>query len=297
MLRRGASSLRENLLYQLSRRLMAPPDDRMGNMDAYTEWRGDHLAHSWSKFDDRDIQGKQVIDFGSGQGNLAFFLAENKAPTRMVGVELHEPSVQRARARIPQANLPQGVELEFVVGNIDGMPLPDQSFDTLLAFDCMEHVMQPRAVLMDWARVLRPGGRALLEWYPFLNPWGPHMEALIPVPWAHLLFGERAMMRTAERIYDSEDFVPRAWDLNDDGTKAPNKWRQWERFREQGYVNELTTHAFRRLADEAGFDIARFERFGFWAETSKAPAGQALAKLPVVGELFTAYCIIELVRR
>ncbi len=276
---------------------MQAPDERMGDMHNYAQWRGEHLAKSWGKFDDAHVQGREVIDFGSGQGNLAAYLAENKSPKKMVGVELHEPSVQAANERISQLNLPQGVHLEYITGHVDGMPLPDASFDTLLAFDCMEHVMQPRAVLLDWARVLRPGGRALLEWYPYLNPWGPHMEALIPVPWAHLIFGQRAMMRTAERIYDDPNFVPRAWDLNEDGTKAENKWRQWERFREQGYINELTTHDFTRLADEAQFDIARFERFGSWAENSKAPAGQALAKLPVVGELFTAYCIIELVRR
>jgi SAM-dependent methyltransferase len=291
------TSVRERVLYELSRRMIKPPNAAMHDMGAYTEWRGDHLAHAWSRFDDQHVTGKDVLDFGSGQGNLAFYLAQNKRPRRMVGVELHGPSVARAQARAAALSLPEGVSLEFLQGRVDGLPVPDERFDTLLAFDCMEHVMQPRAVLLDWHRVLRPGGRALLEWYPYLNPWGPHMEALIPVPWAHLIFGQRAMMRTAERIYAQDDYQPRAWDLTDDGAKAPNKWRQWETFREQGYINELTIPTFRRMVQEVGFSIARLDRHGFWAEKKQAPLGQALASLPAVGELFTSFCIIELVRR
>jgi len=56
--------------------------------------------------------------------------------------------------------------------------------DTLLAFDCLEHVMSPLPILQDWYRVLRPGGRCLIEWFPYKGPWGPHMESLIPIPWA-----------------------------------------------------------------------------------------------------------------
>lgn len=291
------TSVRERVLFELSKRMIRPPDAAVHDMDAYTEWRADHLAHAWSRFDDQHVTGKDVLDFGSGQGNLALYLAQNKRPRRMVGVELHAPSVARARARAEQATLPEGVQLEYLVGRVDGLPVPDESFDTLLAFDCMEHVMQPRAVLLDWHRVLRPGGRALLEWYPYLNPWGPHMEALIPVPWAHLIFGQRAMMRAAERIYDLPEYAPRTWDRTDDGDKAPNKWRQWETFREQGYINELTIPTFRRMVGEVGFDIGRLDRHGFWAEKPRAPLGKALASLPAVGELFTSFCIIELVRR
>ena len=290
-------ALREEILFQLSRRLIQPPASQMEDMGSYAEWRQAHLSSAWSRFDDQTVTGKDVIDFGSGQGNLALYLAEAKRPRRIVGVELHSPSVALANERAKQLDLPEGTSIEFLEGAEDGMPLPDQSFDTLLAFDCMEHVMQPRAVLLDWHRVLRPGGRALLEWYPYLNPWGPHTESLIPVPWAHLVFGQRAMMRVAERIYDSPDYVPRAWDVEDDGSRSPNKWRKWENFREQGYINELTLPRFRRLVDEVGFDIDRLDRFGFWTDKPQAPVGRLLSKAPRLGELFTSFYLIELVRR
>ena len=84
-------------------------------------------------------------------------------------------------------------DVRFVEGNAEGIPVPDRSADTLLAFDCLEHVMEPEAILQEWHRVLRPGGKVLIEWFPFAGPYGPHMEALVPIPWAHILFGQRAM--------------------------------------------------------------------------------------------------------
>jgi hypothetical protein len=42
------------------------------------------------------------------------------------------------------------------------------------------------------------------------------------VPWAHYLFGQRAMFAAAASIYDDPAFVPRHWDLDEHGHKKPN---------------------------------------------------------------------------
>lgn len=144
--------------------------------------------------------------------------------------------------------------------------------------------------------MLRPGGKCLLEWFPFKGPWGPHMESLIPVPWAHVLFGEEAMFRAAERIYDSPFFMPRHWDLDEAGNKKPNKWRQWSSFREQGYVNELDVKTFRRLVGSAGLAISRLDIRSFSGSLPRRAIGRGLSMLPVVGEYFVSYTAIELTK-
>jgi SAM-dependent methyltransferase len=288
--------LRERLCFELSRRLIKPPDRRTANMEEYVAWRGDSLSRSWSRFDDRHVVGKDVLDFGSGKGNLTFFLAM-KGPRRIVGLDLHAPSLAVCREQARALELPSGTTLEFVQGRVDGMPLPDASFDTLTAFDCLEHVMAPEAVLREWHRVLRPGGRALIEWFPFRGPWGPHMESLVPVPWAHVVFGERAMFRAAERIYDDPAYHPRPWDLDENGERLPNKWRAWSSFAEQGYVNELDVGHFRALAYETGFEIDRFEAHGFSSAPARKMVSDVLMRVPVLGEYFTSYVLVELVRR
>ena len=156
--------------------------------------------------------------------------------------------------------------------------------------------MAPGPILRDWYRVLRPGGRCLIEWFPYKGPWGPHMEALIPIPWAHVLFGERAMFRTAEKIYDLPGFVHRHWDLDADGRKKPNKWRAWSSFEEQGYINKLDMPTFENLAQTAGFRIDRLELHSFGGSNLRRLIGRTLMNLPWIGEYFVSYATIELVR-
>jgi len=122
------------------------------------------------------------------------------------------------------------------------------------------------------------------------------MESLIPVPWAHVIFGQRAMFRAAEAIYDHPDFVPRHWDINEEGEKKPNKWRSWSSFAEQGYINELDLKTFRSLTKEAGLEVSRFGRRSFSGSLPRRALGESLMRLPVVGEYFVSFAVIELTR-
>lgn len=272
---------------------MTPPDSKMADIEAYAEWRDASLTSSWRHFSDEELRGKDVLDFGCGQGQLAFLFASKGLAKSITGVDIDLAALDRAKAELAQH--PQFADtLRFVAGDVTGLPLDDASVDLITAFDCMEHVMEPGAILADWARVLRPGGRVLLEWFPFKGPWGPHMEALIPVPWAHLVFGEKAMFRAAAAIYDDPGFVPRHWDLQPDGTKKPNKWTQWESFAEQGYVNGLDIATFRKLTSAAGFRIDRLDRSGFGHSGAKKAIGQALMAIPGLGEYVTSYAVIAL---
>lgn len=288
--------LRTKICFQLSRRLMRQPSDRSVDYDAYGDWRHAALARSWEAFSDDNIRDKHVVDFGCGDGQLSLFLAMTRQPRRIVGIDLVSPAIDRAKIAATKADVPNTVEIEYLVGQPERMPVPDQAFDTLLAFDCLEHVMSPESIIRDWFRVLRPGGRALVNWYPYKGPWGPHMESLVPIPWAHVMFGERAMLRTAEKIYDLSEFVPRHWDLDGDGNKKPNKWKAWSSFEEQAYINKLDIPNFRRIAEAAGFRIARFDARSFAGSRIRRGFGHMLMHTPVVGEYFTSYVVIELER-
>lgn len=288
--------IRTRACFAMSRRLMRPPAERTVDYGVYGDWRRASLSRSWSAFCDSHVTGNDVLDFGCGDGPLSLFLAVEKRPRRMLGVDILPAAIERARDTLAGAPVPPEVRVEFALGSTDALPVPDASFDTLLAFDCLEHVMSPGEILREWYRVLRPGGRCLIEWFPYKGPWGPHMEALIPIPWAHVIFGERAMFRTAEMIYDLPDFVPRHWDLDEHGNKLPNKWRAWSSFREQGYINQLDLPTFRRIAQGAGFHVARVERHSFTGSAPRRFAGHALMHMPFVGEYFVSRVLIELLR-
>lgn len=275
---------------------MPAPATRTVDYSAYQDWRKQSLASSWAAFRGTDLSGQDVLDFGCGDGALSLYLASEECPSSITGVDLDPAAILRAKAAQAKAQLPQSVHLKFLQGSVDGLPISDSSIDVIVAFDCLEHVMSPLPIFREWLRVLRPGGRCLLEWFPYKGPWGPHMESLIPIPWAHVLFGQEAMFRAAERLYDLPEFVPRHWDLDASGKKKPNKWKQWSSFKEQNYINELDLKTFRSLVDISGMQIDRLETHSFGGSGLRRAVGNALMRLPWLGEYFTSYTVIELVR-
>jgi len=289
-------SIRSTICFEISRRRLPPPATRTVDYQAYQAWRVSSLSSSWQAFSDADVANKDVLDFGCGDGALSLYLATSKSPRSVLGVDLNPQAIERACQAAQSSATPAGVRLDFKVGSVTGLPVPDGSIDTLVAFDCLEHVMAPLPILKDWYRVLRPGGKCLIEWFPYKGPWGPHMESLIPIPWAHVIFGQNAMLRAAERIYDLPSFTPRHWDLDESGHKKPNKWRAWSSFKDQGYINELDLAEFHRLVAESGLKISRLDKHSFGGSALRRGVGQMLMSTPLIGEYFLSYAAIELVR-
>jgi len=77
-------------------------------------------------------------------------------PTRLVGVDLSEPMLRKARARVAEQKL-GNVEL-LAVMDAERLALPDKSFDVVVAQYVITTVPHPEATLDEFVRVIRPGG-------------------------------------------------------------------------------------------------------------------------------------------
>jgi ubiquinone/menaquinone biosynthesis C-methylase UbiE len=105
--------------------------------------------------------GEQVLDVGCGTGTLAIEAARRVGGTgRVAGVDPGAQQIARARAKVARRNL----SIEFLVGVIEQLPFPDQSFDVVFSTLMMHHLPAPlkRQGLAEIARVLKPGGRVII---------------------------------------------------------------------------------------------------------------------------------------
>jgi len=115
-----------------------------------------------------DVQpGHRVVDVGSGTGTMARELADLVGPTGQVtGIEpnskLRTIATERAaRQPDPPASGNRG-SISFVEGLATRLPLPDHSVDLVWCERVMQHLADPQGAMNEFARVLRPGGRALV---------------------------------------------------------------------------------------------------------------------------------------
>ena len=97
--------------------------------------------------------GDRALDLGSGSGDFTALLAEVAA--RVIGVEVAEAALTRARSRHPG--------LAFRLASIDRpLPFEDNQFEVVWASEVIEHVADTARWLSEARRVLVPGGRLLL---------------------------------------------------------------------------------------------------------------------------------------
>jgi SAM-dependent methyltransferase len=98
--------------------------------------------------------GAVLLDVGCGDGVTAEHLAR-RSGLRVVGVDRSAALVREGRDRCS--------DLDLREGSAERLPLPDASVDAVLAECVLSIVDDPAAAVDEWARVLRPGGRLLVN--------------------------------------------------------------------------------------------------------------------------------------
>jgi SAM-dependent methyltransferase len=100
-----------------------------------------------------------VLDVASGSGGPALFMARSTG-CQVTGFEIHGAAVEEASAAAKRATLSDRVR--FVQGDArQPLPFHDGTFDAVICVDSMNHLFDRQAVLDEWHRVVRPGGRIL----------------------------------------------------------------------------------------------------------------------------------------
>ena len=107
----------------------------------------------------RNRAGLRLLDVGCGGGALLGLLKQRGF--QVTGVDF---SSEAAKV----ADMENGVQV--VVGSLEEAGFPDRSFDIVTLFHVMEHVTNPRQVLAEVSRILRPDGVVVLQ-VPNVDSW------------------------------------------------------------------------------------------------------------------------------
>jgi SAM-dependent methyltransferase len=100
-----------------------------------------------------------ALEVASGSGGPALYLAR-KAGCRVTGIDANSNGVSTATRAATRAGLDS--RLNFSVADATRpLPFADETFDALLCVDSMNHFPNRSDSLLDWHRVLKPGGRAV----------------------------------------------------------------------------------------------------------------------------------------
>ena len=96
-----------------------------------------------------------ILDVGAGTG----FLTESaaKIAQNVIALDLSEAMMGEARTKL------RGRKVEFKIGNVEHIPLPDGSVNAVIGNMILHHCLDPEAAIRDMARVLAPGGRLALS--------------------------------------------------------------------------------------------------------------------------------------
>lgn len=160
------------------------------------------------------VAGLRVLDVGGAHGGDCAALAALGAHCTLADYRDYDYAALRAA-------LPPGLAIDTAIFDCNrAWPLQGDAFDAVLALSVVEHVPNLRAFAAEVARVLKPGGVALVETASALrnaprdNLYGLPLVSLLPTPLrrfvAERIFGRRYEFALSRRTFYTAGPIARA---------------------------------------------------------------------------------------
>jgi arsenite methyltransferase len=112
--------------------------------------------------------GEHVADLGCGAGTDTLVAAQMVGPDgRVTGIDMTPEMLAKARAAADELGV---TNVDFVEGEIERLPFPDESLDVVISNGVIDLVPDKDAVFGEIRRVLKPGGRIQIADVTIQNP-------------------------------------------------------------------------------------------------------------------------------
>ena len=263
------------LLYRSEMVLSTEMKQALSEREKYNRFRSAQLARilSAARQAEIEIQNKVIVDLGCGDGAITSSYLDCGA-RRVIGVDIDAQAIDRARANW------QSSRLTFLNGRKDAIPVETASVDVVICFDVFEHVSQPRAILDECHRILKPGGKMLIGTWGWYHPYAPHLFVM-PVPGRTSSFrthGAASLPASLALVRAEHD------DLDKNGSKRADKYL--EEAISTDFVNKLLmrdhVHAITRSRFSYRVSLQPFS-------ATSARWSRIFLHLPWVREFVTSY--------
>lgn len=123
--------------------------------DNYHGFDTEEEQEEWKNFISSEVGGNKlrILDAGTGTGFLALLLTEQGHD--VVGVDLSDGMMSRARKKAKE----RGLNLDIRKGDVESLDFDDGSFDVVVSRWVLWTLLNPEKAIKEWMRVLKPGGR------------------------------------------------------------------------------------------------------------------------------------------
>ena len=111
------------------------------------------------------VRGKTVLDVGCGTGLYSIRLSEGGADVTAVDISSKMIEIARHKAQ------DRGQYIWYDQADMAKLPYENRTFDMVVSITALEFATDPLPVLMEMARVLRPGGKLVVGVLNNDSPW------------------------------------------------------------------------------------------------------------------------------
>ena len=167
-------------------------------------------------------RGETLLDAGCGLGTASIHIADEYG-AQVTGITISPVEAERARGRAREADMSD--QVQFGVADYHALPYPENHFDAVIAIESLFHSFDLEKALLEFHRVLRPGGRIAMaemvkttESSPARKPFPQAREPMVLDDWVkefeaagfvveEKIESRRAYANTGKRHIDHYDKV------------------------------------------------------------------------------------------
>lgn len=102
----------------------------------------------------KELKFKNCLDIGTASGYMISEIAKKYPGPNYFGIDVYDKAIDHAKKTYPN--------IKFKVASAEKLPFKDESFDLILCYETIEHVVSPKASLLEIKRVLKKDGTFIL---------------------------------------------------------------------------------------------------------------------------------------